>query len=98
MEEKPYNAPQEKPLVAPAAKELGRRYESVGQRCISVALLLFVFIGPLGVAILANYFSTIRNADAMSYSINLGALTWLGAIVWLIYRVIRRHHKSAPLS
>jgi hypothetical protein len=44
----------------------------------------------VGVGIVATFFSNIGNPEAMSYSINLGVLTWLGAVVWLAYRVIRR--------
>jgi hypothetical protein len=95
MDENPYRAPQEKPIAGPAVNGPGPRYESLIQRFISVALLLFVFVGPFGVATLAAIFSTMGNSgNAMSYTVYLGALTWLGAVVWLIYRVIRRHHKS----
>jgi hypothetical protein len=96
MDENPYRAPQERPLAAPAANEHGPRYESVGQRLISVALLLFVFLGLFVPTMLLAMSSNFGDAGraAIGYAAWVGAFAWLGAVVWLIYRVIRRLHRS----
>ncbi len=91
MDENPYRAPQERPLIPPVANGSGRPYETVSQRFISVALLLFAFLGPFGLATLSIVFYDTQ-ARAIEYAASIGALIWLSAVGWLIIRVIRRNH------
>jgi hypothetical protein len=97
MDDNPYESPQKQPFIAPAADGPGRRYESTGQRAISVALLLFVFLGLFGpTTLLATSSDMGDEGRAVSgYVAWVGACAWLGAVVWLIYRVIRRHTRKS---
>jgi hypothetical protein len=92
MDENPYRAPQEKPLAYPPPSGLRRRYESVGQRLISLALLLFVFVFLFVPTTLMSVYSAVGDMgkSLIYYALLVGAVAWIGAVVWLICRMIRR--------
>ena len=98
MYENPYTAPQEEPLdrhEVDASSQ--RRYESLGQRFLSVALLLVVLTGPLWLATIGAVFSRGWSPAVANSAVSAAIMVWLAAAGWLIVRVIRRiRSKSAP--
>jgi hypothetical protein len=100
MDENPYKAPHGEPLVPPAMSRSGPRYESLNQRLISLALLLFVLFAPVLLVELPIIVSNMtgETGDAVSYLITLGAMIWLSAVLWLIVRVIRRQRSKSAIT